>query len=268
VRATSLLRSFALTLGLATACSPADETPTKSALAGSPAGADSSTISAGSGAAPTTAPISQSGCKAPAGVSTAPHSIGDVIQLLNVLPKPTSVPCLLEALEHPLAVQATYSVLSAQPADGMRSPRIFLFFDPLLLSVVPAGGGTHLLEIGERRSESISLKGELEFPIEAALAPTAPFDRLQFNAQTSTSTCGFCHQNEQPAAGIDHPFARISQAMRPMASQHVSLAAMQNETAICDPASEPDRCAMLHAIFDRSEPALEREFPTTYKTFF
>jgi hypothetical protein len=201
-------------------------------------------------------------------VSSAPRSIDEVVALLNALPHPVTLPCFLEALDKPFAVQLTSSVLSQQPSDGVRSPRTFLFFDPLIMSVVPSGKGAHLLELGEQRSDTDSLKAELEFPITLPLTATTPFDRLRFSDDASPTTCGFCHASEEAVEGVAHPFARTSRALRPIPTLRVSVASMVAETAKCDTAAEPERCAMLRVLYDPAHPATEHEFPAGYKTFF
>ena len=69
--------------------------------------------------------------------------------LVNALPSPVTLPCFLQALARPLKMHAAVSLISAQPSVGARSPRIFLFFDGLRVSIVPAGAGAPLLEMGE-----------------------------------------------------------------------------------------------------------------------
>ncbi|HKU37899.1 MAG TPA: hypothetical protein VJR89_07125 [Polyangiales bacterium] len=215
------------------------------------------TPDAGGDAAP-----AASGCKR---AGPGPRSIADVVALLNELPHPVTLPCLVEALPHPLAIHAIDSVFSAQPAVGERSPRIFLFLDPLMLSIVPEGSGGHLLEFGERRTQLHTLKAELEFPITAELGPTAPYDRLPFNEQAST--CGFCHGEEEQAEDIAHPFARVSRALKPMAAQRVAIEALRAELRACDAVSEPERCALLEAVFAGGA-VTERAFPAEWKMFF
>ena len=197
----------------------------------------------------------------------APESIADMVALLNALPKPVTLPCVLEALPHPLSINAANSVLSAQPAVGKRSPRIFLFLNDLMLSVVPAGMGSRLLEFGERRSDTHTLKAELEFPIETELDSGSPYTRLPFEG-ASNSSCGFCHIEQEQAQDVGHAYARISHAIRPMPAQRVSLVELQAELANCDAAQEPERCAMLEAIFGPNRKALDAEFPKQWKTFF
>src|SRR5688572_16123159 len=81
------------------------------------------------------------GCRAPEGVSGSPRSVDQTVELVNALPKPLSLACFVEALGRPLQLHATRSEISAQPAVGLRSPRIFLYFEPLIMTVVPAGAG-------------------------------------------------------------------------------------------------------------------------------
>src|SRR5690348_2790353 len=76
-----LATAIALLAGLATACGPASEE------SGSPA------------SVPNPQPSSAPRCQAPPGVSAKPHSTDEAVQLLNALPKPTTVPCFLESLE-------------------------------------------------------------------------------------------------------------------------------------------------------------------------
>jgi hypothetical protein len=199
-------------------------------------------------------------------IAAAPRSVDEVLALLNELPKPVTLPCLLESLPRPLAIQATRSIVSAQPAVGARSPRMFLFFDSLIASVVPAGDGARLLELGERRGETSSLKAELEFPITAELDAADAFDRLRYN--DLNSTCDFCHAEAEPAPDYDHPYALISRGIRPVPRERVALADVVEETEACDAEREPDRCAMLRALFEGSPPPVDAEFPETYKTFF
>jgi hypothetical protein len=218
------------------------------------------------GQLPDDAGVEPARCRAPEGVSTSPHSIAEVVALLNALPKPVTLPCLLETLARPLALSATDSVFSLQPARGAKSPRIFLQFDGLILSVVPDGDGAPLLEMGERRSATTSLKAELAFPITAELDAAAPYVRLPFDE--NLTNCGVCHQGEVAAQDIAQPFATISQALRPRADQRVPLERVLAEARACDPSVEPERCAMLDALVAPLPGPIERDFPASYNTFF
>jgi hypothetical protein len=207
-------------------------------------------------------PVSR--CSVPAGTSNAPHSIAEVTQLLNTLPRPVTLECFLESLARPLALNATFSVFSAQPAVGKRSPRMFVFLDPLIVSVAPEGMGRHLLEFGELRTETRSLKAELEFPIEAELAEGAAFERLHFD-DMSTS-CSFCHATEERADDITFARAYTSIALRPSPSEHIDLTSVYAEFLACDAELEPERCALLRGLFNNG-PVIERAFSAAFRTF-
>jgi hypothetical protein len=211
-----------------------------------------------------TAARRESACEQPIAPRT-PRSIAEAVAMLNAMPKPVTLPCFLETLERPIALQATMSVLSAQPAVGKRSPRLFLFLDPLIASVVPDGTGRQLLEFGERRSETHSLKAELEFPITEEVQPEAPFARLKYDERLST--CDFCHANSEPAEDPVFPYAFVSQALRPVLRERVTVEALMAEARACDKTVEAERCAMLRALFREDVPPTEGEFPATYRTF-
>jgi len=207
----------------------------------------------------------ESACAVPVAVAMTPRSIADVVAMLNGMPKPVTLACFIESLAPPLALYATQSVLSAQPANGKRSPRTFLFMDPLIMSVVPDGVGSALLELGERRSETHSLKAELEFPITSQLTPASPFTSLRYDDKLST--CEFCHAASSPAPDLDLPYALISQAIRPLPRERVAIEQIRIEANACDPAGEPERCAILRALFGAEPQPSEVEFPPTYRTF-
>ena len=214
-----------------------------------------------------TSPASRSptpGCRAPAGVSNAPRTIDETVTLINALPKPLSLPCFLESLARPLEINATFSLLSFQPAQGRRSPRIFIFQDPTVMSIVPEGDGAPLLEFGEQRPEFRSLKAEIEFPVSTLLAPSAPFDHLLFNSQLTN--CGACHAGEVEESEVAGVRRFVSQALRPRPSDQVSAASLVHELEICDRAREPQRCAMLDGLLGWGQVS-ERAFPEGMSTF-
>jgi hypothetical protein len=204
-------------------------------------------------------------CRAPAGVSNSPRTIAETLTLINALPKPLSLPCFLESLARPLEISATYSVFSAQPANGARSPRIFLFQDPTLLSIVPEGDGAPLLEFGEQRPQFRSLKGEIVFPVSTRLEPSAPFDHLLFSPQLTT--CGGCHAAEVQESEISGVPTFVSQSLRPRPQDLVTAASLRHELEICDRALEPQRCAMLQGLLGWGQVS-DRAFPVEMATFF
>jgi hypothetical protein len=204
-------------------------------------------------------------CQAPEGVSNAPRSILQAINLVNALPKPVTLSCFLESLARPMLAYATEGIISAQPAVGARSPRVFLYYDPLILSVAPDGAGRHLVEFGELVSPTRSLKGEIEFPVEAELAPEAAFERLMFTDERTV--CSICHAEEETTPLLDFTGAYVSRALRPSPDERVPLANVAIEAQLCDPELEPERCATLHALFDGGD-VLEWDFPDEMLTFY
>jgi hypothetical protein len=184
--------------------------------------------------------------------------------LINALPKPLSLPCFLESLARPLEISASHGVFSAQPAKGARSPRIFVFQDPNVMSIVPDGDGAELLEFGEQRPEFRSLKAEIAFPVTTQLLPNSPFDRLLFSP--TLTTCGGCHPGELQESEISGVPTFTSLALRPRPREIVSVASLDHELSICDRTQEPLRCAMLDALMGWG-PVSDRSFPFEMATF-
>jgi hypothetical protein len=205
-------------------------------------------------------------CRAPAGVSAKPRSTDEAVQLLNALPKPTTVSCFVESLERPLAVFATSSSFSAQPAFSGRSPRVFVQLDRLWLSLVIAGESSRLLEFGELEEGTPlrSIKGELELPLAAAVPASAPYDRVLRNEGT---VCALCHYEEQHAAGVPFPNAFSSIAFRPRPEGHVTLEALRLEEQSCDRQVEPERCELLTALLGHGDLS-EAPFPDAMQTIY
>ena len=205
-------------------------------------------------------------CRAPSDALAAPRTIAETVELINALPRPVSLGCFVESLARPLALQAVDSTFSAQPAQGPRSPRVFIFFDGLILSVVLDGPSDTLLEFGEARPEQRSLKAELEFPVDGPLDAASPYERLPYTDHVTS--CGLCHQGEERDLDVPSPHALISPALRPMPEQRVPLADLAAEASGCDPESEPLRCRLLDALFWGDRAPVEHDFPQSYPTFF
>jgi hypothetical protein len=186
------------------------------------------------------------------------------VALANALPKPLTLPCYLEALARPMPLHATLSQFSAQPAQGVRSPRIFVYFEPLIMTVVPVGQGLHLLEFGEQRAEFRSLKGELGFPLEAEVIPGEVYEQTLFNE--NLTACAFCHASEELDASVPGGRAFVSQSLRPRDGQRVPLDSLRMELDACDAEAEPERCAMLDSLFGWGE-TVDWEFPIEMATF-
>jgi len=203
------------------------------------------------------------GCHAPAGVSGAPRTIAEVVGLANALPRPLSLPCFLESLDRPLEVHAALSTISLQPAPSPRSPRIFIFTGDVIMSVVPEGTGRSLVEMGQLVEPGRSAKAELRFPVTDPITPDQPFAHVNDGGGT---TCRFCHPREEPAPTVS-PSAFVSGAFSPVARARVDIEGLRAERQSCDEATEPERCALLGAIFDHGE-VRGRDFPPGVPTAF
>lgn len=206
---------------------------------------------------------STTGCSTPAGFSGTPKSIEETIAQINALPKPVTVACFLESLKRPLYANATNSTTSAQPAYDTRSPRIFILMDPLTISVVPQGVGSEVVELSVANG-TVSLKGELAFPVTANIPLTTAYDRIRFGTGT---VCQFCHLNETRAADFPSTFAFRSNAVRPKPTSKVDMSYLKNESLICNPAAEGKRCDILKGFFGHG-PIVEKDFPSNLPTLF
>lgn len=215
---------------------------------------------------PPTTPLGRARCQAPEGTTGAPRTIEEAVQLLNALPKPTSVACFVESLERPLTAFATKSVFSAQPALSARSPRVFLRYGLLWISIVIDGDSSSLIEfgylmVGDRLQ---SIKAELALPLEAPVPPSAPYDRVREGEGT---ICGFCHFGERKVPELTFADVYASEAFRPRPDTYVSIEELRLESQRCDVKAEPQRCEMLAAVFGGG-PVEETLFPDRMVTFF
>jgi len=150
------------------------------------------------------------------------------------------------------------------PASGPASPRVFVYFEPLILTVVPGGTGRHLLDFGEQRAEHRSLKGELRFPLQAQVAPGEVYEHTLMTPELTN--CAFCHASEQPDTTVPGGHGFVSQSLRPHDNERVALDFLRGELDACDTEAEPDRCAMLNGLFGWGE-VVDWEFPKDMATF-
>lgn len=231
-----LLRGGALGLSLTLACVGAD------------ASDDEAAGSTTTGHAEPPWPLPRT-CEPPPGLGSA-STIEDVVALVNALPKPTSLACVLESLDRPLAVHASTSTAGAQPATGPENPRIFLLRGDLVMSLVPEGEASATLELGYAIGERRSIKAELEFPVSDVLAPSAPYDQVQLGAGTS---CGLCHGAETRVDSIDFATAWASDVFQDEPEQALPLGFLRQSAIDCDHEATPDRCALLDSIFGHGE---------------
>ncbi len=206
---------------------------------------------------------STTGCRVPEDLAD-PTTIDETFDLIDALPGPTvDVPCVLEALARPLAVELTIDTLSAQPAASERSPRIFVLRPGLTLSVVPEGYSRPLLEFAEHHESGLTVKAELHFPVELPLDRDAAFERVMSEQVTHGTLCGLCHYQETEVA----PGRWASNPLRPHSTTLTSLEDLAAEARVCDPREEPDRCAFLSAMFDHG-PVIHQPFPAEYPTIY
>lgn len=199
-------------------------------------------------------------CVAPEGLGS-PTSIQDAVDLINALPKPTSLPCFLESLDRPLAVAATDSRSSAQPSTGAENPRLFITRASLILSVLPEGPGSDKLEFAVDVGDGLSIKAELAFPIEEEIADSEPY--AQIRRQTGTG-CGACHLREQHWDTVGEAGVFASEALQHPPENDISPGFVGALAGVCDPELTPDRCAMLTAVFAHGS-VVAQPLPETLK---
>ena len=183
------------------------------------------------------------------GVSGAPRSIQEVMILMNTLPRPTTLDCFLQSLDRPIDVVATNSTASLQPAiDGADNPRMFIVRGPLEMSIVPTGTASAVLLLGFRTTPSRSIKTEILFPLQADITDSNLFERV---LRGSSTKCGDCHADESQTSEPDF-FGTVfeSDVIEPLPFQDVAVDTLRMESQSCDPQVQPERCAMLSALFD------------------
>jgi len=188
-----------------------------------------------------------------------PQSIDQMMNLIIALPKPLTIDCFISALNKPLKVYAVDNAFSAQPSAGPQSPRIFIINNRLTMSVVPAGVGRLLLEVSEVVGPSLSVKGEIEFPVTTNISPDSVYTRIKDESFAGTS-CRFCHGNENPYFAITTGPAFVSKLIPPDPFKRISQASMLGQAARCNPEKEMYRCLMLRAIYLDGQ-ASDVEFP-------
>lgn len=209
------------------------------------------------------------GCRPGEGATGSPKTIDQAVKLINSLPRPVTLTCFVQALDKPLALMATDSEFSAQPAQGRDNPRIFIFIEPLILSITLGERGIHLLEFGQLLDDGSSIKGELAFPIEdEPLAASAPYAHIMYNERITN--CSLCHTQERPINTIDDVPVFASRALRPVSYQRVPLDDLRAQRDLCiqeDPLSP--RCALIEALhWSQTHPPQEHDFPEDLDTFF
>lgn len=192
------------------------------------------------------------GCPtAPSTVSRSPSTIADAVALANGMlgnNASLSIDCYLSALSRPLTMLGAISTFSLQPSvQGALNPRVFIFSGNLVMSVVPTGLGSPDIEVSEYTSPVRSIKGQIAFPLTAPLTQAEPYDSVRLGYGT---VCGNCHPAEQPAPQVTVTAAFESEVFQPTATTIVPLEKMLDDNATCDPQQDPQRCAILNALFN------------------
>ena len=191
-------------------------------------------------------------------------SIADAVARLNKLAPNADGPCFVATLPRPLAVVAAIGKTSAQPAGGRGAPRLFFMLPKLVISAVPAGDGSKLLEFGEWAGSTRTVKGEIGLPVVAPLAADAPFTRVLQG--TERTICATCHRQEERHPSIPNAF--ISLAFKPDPGTFVTVDELEELHTLCTNADDPSsRCAMVHALFDFGE-ITQGSFSPVVATFF
>jgi len=187
-------------------------------------------------------------CQPAPGTTGSPATLEEAVALANGLPFPVTAECYVEALDRPLRIEATRSRESLQPAEGERSPRVFIWgADSLTTSIVLDGPARDLIEFGQFVGPRRTIKAELEFPLTAPVSTATALDRVRNREYPRITRCFVCHDREEDEPGV--PGGRSSLALRPRASTLVDVATLRAELDRCDPALEPGRCRWLAALF-------------------
>ena len=185
-------------------------------------------------------------------------TISQVVNLINVLPKPLSLDCFIRAIKRPLNVFATNSPASVQPAFDADNPRIFIIRQKLILAVVPKGAGKYLLEMSQATTATSSIKAELQFPIQGEISNDAPFSRI-LEGSYGTS-CRICHSNEGLATGTGNSFSYQSNILMPLSASQVSSDYMKAQAMFCNSNFDKYRCQIIRSIFIDGQ-AKDTQFP-------
>ncbi|RZA24343.1 MAG: hypothetical protein EOP10_10195 [Proteobacteria bacterium] len=195
-------------------------------------------------------------CTRPDSIPKSPETIADILVLINAMPKPLSVPCLIDTLDNPFYVNATDNQFSGQPAYGYENPRIFLFLgSKLIVSVVPSGPGGKVVEFGYKTSETQTIKGELEFPVTEDLGMDAPYTYI-LNREKDGTVCGTCHFPESRAPDGFPDTAYTSLLVKPLNGYDVQLETLQNLNKECE-SSAGDHCPVIQSLFVRGNVQLK-----------
>ena len=174
-----------------------------------------------------------------------PTSTAKVVELINQLEKPVTIPCLISFLPKPLKIYAVDNKASAQPSAGPQSPRIFIFNQNLILSVVPEGSGKDAVELSDVVGIYRSVKAEIGFPVMGDILTSEPYDRVL--STSGGSSCRGCHNNEVKNSSITYATAYTTDLILPDPKKQIFQKDLYQNAISCKTAD--DRCNMLREIF-------------------
>jgi hypothetical protein len=210
-------------------------------------------------------PAPREPCQKPAQLPAESYTIEYAVKLINSLPMPVTIPCVVDVLPHPLSINVTSSDLSVQPANGANNPRIFIKIDSLIMTFAVSGEGAKTIEFSQSIATDRSVKGELAFPVSKALALTSAYDQVVSSQGTGTK-CAGCHFDEAAASSQFPSPAFASRALRPFERQAVSISDLKILTENCTDA-ESIRCQLFESIFRGGDPK-QFDFSPSMPTLF
>jgi hypothetical protein len=193
-----------------------------------------------------------------------PRDLPSLVAHVDALPRPATLAAVLASFPPGLAVSATASAISLQPASGPDDPRIFVALgDParppaLVVSFTPT---LDTLEVDEVRADGRGEYGEIDFPVTGALEP-ADLARAILAApggDEGATRCTTCHGGEDVEVGRAGGVPRYALAhFRP--DGDVPVAAVVALAAACErgPQASGERCRRLRAV---ARDARELRFP-------
>jgi hypothetical protein len=214
---------------------------------------------AGSGGSSSGDPIGDGdspGSASDGGMPSPPRSVEDLVALANSLPRPATLAAFIAALPHPLALSATSSQLSLQPAVDSDDPRIFVIVGSLALSVVPTGPQVNDLEIGDMSNGKMS-PASISFPITSPVAPADPYQAV-LDATGTHTVCAKCHKKNGAEVQISQvsgtPVFAEGQRL-PLEPFNVPVTTLISLAQDCDPSSNPERCDIFDALIQPGMPS-------------
>jgi hypothetical protein len=204
-------------------------------------------------------------CQKPTELPRENFTIEYAVKLINALPMPVTVPCMLDVLPRPLSIHATSSDLSVQPADGETNPRIFILINSLTIAIAISGEGAKIVELSESLAVNRSVKGEIGFPVTEPLALSLVYERI-INKDGPGTSCAGCHFSEGIAGSGFPENAFASKALRPFERQGIAISRLKKFKELCLGESN-ERCEILESIFRDGDPQ-QFDFPAAMPTLF